>query len=190
MKGIKISLLSLSGFSIALGLFTSGCSANSHVVVEDDFQDEVTSATCVLRPTKGNKAHGIVGFSTVEDGVKIMAEFHDVTPPGKHGFHIHEKGDCRADDASSAGGHFNPTKSKHGGPDSKERHVGDLGNIIADENGDAHYERIDKMISLNGPDSIIGRSVVLHGKEDDFTSQPAGNAGDRVACGVIEANDD
>jgi Cu-Zn family superoxide dismutase len=142
-------------------------------------------ANCVLHPTKGNKVEGIVSFTKVEGGVKIVAEVHNLTP-GSHGFHIHEFGDCSAPDGMSAGGHFNPKGTKHGGPDSAERHAGDLGNLEADSDGVAHYERIDNVIQLDGPDTIVGRSVVVHSNADDFTSQPAGNAGSRVACGVIE----
>lgn len=142
-------------------------------------------AHCVLSPTKGNTAEGIVTFTEVEGGVKIVAEVHHLTP-GAHGFHIHEFGDCSAPDGSSAGGHFNPGHKKHGGPDAQERHAGDLGNLIADASGVAHYERIDTMIQLEGPDRIVGRSLIVHAQPDDFETQPTGNAGGRIACGVIE----
>lgn len=142
-------------------------------------------ASCILHPTQGNKVEGVVTFTKVEDGVKIVAEVSNLTP-GSHGFHIHEFGDCSAPDGSSAGGHFNPKKTQHGAPDAHERHAGDLGNLVADKQGNAHYERIDKVIELEGTDTIIGRSVVVHASEDDFKTQPTGNAGGRVACGVIE----
>lgn len=142
-------------------------------------------ARAVLNPTKGNRAQGLVTFTQVEGGVKIVADV-DYLEPGRHGFHIHEFGDCSAPDGSSAGGHFNPTKTKHGAPDAVERHAGDLGNLATDPKGRAHYERIDKMITLEGENTIIGRSVVVHANADDFLSQPTGNAGGRVACGVIE----
>ena len=83
------------------------------------------------------------------------------------------------------GGHFNPHNAKHGSPSDTDRHVGDLGNLIADQKGASHYEHIDKVIQLNGPETIIGRSVVIHANSDDFTTQPTGNAGSRVACGII-----
>ena len=88
-------------------------------------------------------------------------------------------------DAASAGGHFNPDNKKHGAPTDEERHVGDLGNLEADENGVAHYERTDTVIAFFGPHSVIGRAIIVHAGEDDFTSQPTGNAGTRLACGVI-----
>jgi Cu-Zn family superoxide dismutase len=147
--------------------------------------DKPKEAKAILNPTKGNRAQGVVTFTQVEGGVRVIADV-DYLEPGKHGFHIHEYGDCSAPDGSSAGGHFNPKNTKHGAPDAVERHAGDLGNIAADGKGHAHYDRIDKVISLEGPDSIIGRSVIVHANPDDFTTQPTGNAGGRVACGVIE----
>jgi len=117
--------------------------------------------------------------------VQVVADIQNLTP-GKHGFHIHEKGDCSAADASSAGGHFNPTHQHHGGPMTAEHHTGDLGNIEADASGKAHLDWKGKM-QMSGADSIIGKSVVVHEKEDDLKSDPAGNSGARIACGVIEA---
>jgi len=146
---------------------------------------EVTTAKVTLNSTEGNHVSGTVIFTAVEGGIKIVADVKNLTP-GKHGFHVHEHGDCSAADGSSAGGHFNPTKTKHGGPDSPERHVGDFGNLVANEKGEAHYERIDHVISLNGPNSIVGKSIIIHAGEDDLTTQPTGNSGARIACGLIE----
>jgi Cu-Zn family superoxide dismutase len=142
------------------------------------------SAVCILYPTEGNETSGIVKFTRTSDGIRIVADVNGLTP-GKHGFHIHEFGDCSSLDGKSAGGHFNPDNKKHGAPDDLERHVGDLGNLVAGDDGKAHYERLDKVISLNGPNSIIGRGIIVHAGEDDLTSQPTGNAGARLACGVI-----
>lgn len=144
------------------------------------------TATAVINPTQGNTASGRVTFVAVKGGVLVLADIHGLTP-GKHGFHIHEHGDCSAPDGSSAGGHFNPHNKKHGSPDSTERHAGDLGNLIADDKGNAAYERLDTVIELSGPNSIVGRSIIIHEKEDDFTTQPTGNAGNKVACGVIHS---
>lgn len=148
-------------------------------------QQSVQEAFAMLNPTQGNKVKGRVSFTKVPQGVKVVADFEGMEP-GSHGIHIHEKGDCSAPDGSSAGEHFNPTNKKHGSPDDKDRHVGDLGNIVADRNGRAHYERVDSVIQLDGDYSIIGRSVVIHAKADDFKTQPSGDSGKRVACGVIE----
>jgi Cu-Zn family superoxide dismutase len=105
--------------------------------------------------------------------------------PGAHGFHVHEFGDCSMADGTCAGAHFNPTGAPHGGPDDARRHAGDLGNVKADESGKAIYKRVDKMLALNGPSSIIGRSIIVHAAPDDLKTQPSGNAGARVGCGVI-----
>src|SRR6266478_7431256 len=139
----------------------------------------------VLHPTAGNKVSGTVTFTPVTDGVQVHAEIAGLTP-GKHGFHVHEFGDCSAADASSAGAHFNPTKQPHAAPDATARHVGDMGNIEADTSGAAKLDYLDHNMSLSNDDrSIIGRSVVVHAKADDLKSQPAGDSGARVACGVI-----
>ncbi len=144
----------------------------------------ITRAVAVLYPTKGNSVFGIVKFEAVSEGIRIVADLTGLTP-GKHGFHIHEYGDCSAEDGTSAGGHFNPAKMPHSSPSSKERHVGDLGNIEADKDGKAHLDYVDAMISLTGKNSIIGRGVVVHEKEDDLKTQPTGAAGARIACGVV-----
>ena len=144
----------------------------------------ITKGVAVVHATDGNKVSGVVSFTTVPGGVRIVADINNLKA-GNHGFHVHEHGDCSAHDASSAGGHFNPTGTKHGGPGTVERHVGDMGNLEANEQGYAHYDRIDDLIQLDGENSIIGRSVVIHADEDDLTSQPTGNSGARVACGII-----
>ena len=142
-------------------------------------------AVAVLHPTAGSKVNGTVTFTEEADGVKVRAEITGLTP-GNHGFHVHEFGDCSAADATSAGAHFNPTKQPHAGPDAPERHVGDMGNVQADASGKATLEYVDHQISLtNDQRSAIGRSVVVHAKADDLKSQPAGDSGARVACGVI-----
>lgn len=154
---------------------------------EPSIERPVTSAVVVLKPASDSKVEGTVKFTAVADGVKIIADVKNLKP-GKHGFHVHEHGDCSAHDGSSAGGHYNPTKTKHGGPDSAERHAGDFGNLEANEHGVAHYERVDYMITLNGTLSIVGKSIVVHADEDDLKTQPTGNSGARIACGVIEAS--
>lgn len=146
----------------------------------------ITKAVTVLKPTQGNVAQGTVTFTQAGDGIRIVVDLDGLTP-GRHGFHIHEKGDCSAPDAMSAGGHFNPENKQHGAPNSEDSHVGDLGNIEVGEDCVAHYESINKMISFSGPHSIIGKALVIHENEDDEKSQPSGNSGGRLACGVIEA---
>jgi Cu-Zn family superoxide dismutase len=145
----------------------------------------VTKAIAVLHATKsGGEASGVVTFTKVANGVRVEAEIRGLTP-GKHGFHIHEFGDCSSPDAMSAGGHFNPTKAEHAGPSEQHRHIGDLGNIEANARGIARVDLVDPHLRFAGPTSILGRGLIVHEKPDDLKTQPTGNAGGRVACGVI-----
>ncbi len=144
----------------------------------------VHKAVCVLHATKGSKTHGTIWFTQQGDEVEIKGEIMGLTP-GMHAFHVHEFGDCSAPDATSAGPHFNPDNKPHGSPHTGERHVGDLGNIKADESGKATIQIRDREVKLNGPHSVLGRSLIVHADPDDLKSQPAGNAGARIACGVI-----
>lgn len=147
--------------------------------------DDVQKAIAVLTPTAGSKVTGTIMFTKTADGVKVVADITGLTP-GKHGFHIHEFGDCSDPKAESAGSHFNPSKHPHGGPDAAQRHAGDFGNIEADSSGKARFEHTDKMLSMDDDeDSIIGRAVIVHEKADDLKTQPTGDAGGRLACGVI-----
>ncbi len=145
---------------------------------------QITKAIAVLHPTKGNDVHGIVTFMKVDNGIRVVADIKNLKP-GSHGFHVHEYGDCSAEDGTSTGGHFNPHIMSHGGPDADQRHVGDLGNIVADESGQAKLDVVDSHLSFEGAASIIGRGVIVHAGADDLKTQPTGNAGGRLACGVI-----
>ncbi|MCA9266165.1 MAG: superoxide dismutase family protein [Planctomycetales bacterium] len=141
-------------------------------------------AISVIRPVGDSGVSGTLHLVKIGDEVEIRGVIEGLTP-GEHGFHIHEFGDLSdAKAGKSAGGHFNPTNQQHGRRDAKERHVGDLGNIEADKNGKANISIRDSVIRLDGPNSIIGRSIVIHADADKFT-QPAGDAGARVAFGVI-----
>ncbi len=147
-------------------------------------EGEPTRAVAVLIPTKDSKAAGTITFSKADKGTRIQAEVTGLAP-GKHGFHIHEFGDASSPDGKAAGGHFNPRGKAHGDPSKAgPRHLGDLGNLVADESGKATYDLIDPDLPLTGPTAIIGHGVVVHEKADDF-GQPVGNAGGRVAVGVI-----
>ncbi len=142
-------------------------------------------AVAFLKPAQGyDGAKGVVFFSEAKDGVRIEGSFTGLKP-GKHGFHIHEKGECSPPDFSSAGGHYNPLALIHGAPDAPKRHVGDLGNIEVDQKGKAHYVYIDRLVTLSGPNSVIGKALIVHEKPDDLKSQPTGAAGARILCGVI-----
>lgn len=148
------------------------------------------SATAVLAPTKGNTVSGTVNFTQKGEVVLVEAKINGLKANGTHGFHIHEKGNCAAD-GSSAGGHFNPGASQHGGPSGNARHGGDLGNLKADANGSAQASLEIRGITLGtDANSVIGRAVIVHSGVDDLKSQPAGNSGARVACGLISKNPD
>ncbi len=152
------------------------------ILVSCKQQNQKAEAT--LESKSGSNVKGKVTFTKEGDMIKVVADIEGL-PPGQHGFHIHEKGDCSAPDGTSAGGHFNPMSEPHAGHDAPQRHVGDMGNITADASGKAHIELTDTMMSFEGNNSIIGKSVIVHEKADDLTSQPSGNAGARIACGVI-----
>lgn len=164
---------------ILLSLFVG-----SHYYHYSPLYAPIIKATAVIHPTAGNITHGIVNFIKEKNGIRIKAEINGLTP-GKHGFHIHEFGDCACADGTCTGSHYNPTNQPHGGPHSPQQHVGDFGNVVANEEGNAIYNELNTHISLNGPHSIIGRGIIIHADEDDLVSQPTGNAGARIGCGVI-----
>src|SRR5256714_6307302 len=163
------------------------CGAIFCAIVSLTQAQEVTKASAPIESKSGSQVTGTVTFAKVGDEIQVVADIQNLKP-GKHGFHIHEKGDCSAADAASAGAHFNPTQKHHGGPMTSDHHSGDLGNIEADASGKAHLDWKGKL-SLSGTDSIIGKSIVVHEKEDDLKTDPSGNSGARIACGTINAAD-
>jgi Cu-Zn family superoxide dismutase len=178
-------LTSIAGVLLLSTFLVTAAELNHKVADQKEAsKDAPTKAVCVLTPTQGSKVSGLVTFTQKADGVEISGEITGLTP-GKHGFHVHEFGDLSSADGMAAGGHFNPDKEKHGGPHDKERHVGDLGNVVADATGKVTLKTTDKLIQLHGPHSIIGRGLIVHAKEDDLKTQPTGDAGGRVAQGVI-----
>lgn len=151
----------------------------------------VESATADVGPTSLGSAEGTVSFSPAEQGAGVRVSI-DVRglQPGLHGFHIHAVGDCSADDASSAGGHFNPYNVPHGAPEDTRHHVGDMGNIDVGESGRVNTTKTFQGLAFSGPASILQKAVVIHSVRDDLESQPSGAAGDRVGCGVIRIDKD
>jgi Cu-Zn family superoxide dismutase len=146
-------------------------------------KEHVIKAICVLKPMSKSNVKGTIWFVQTGHKVTIKGEVTGLKE-GKHGFHIHEFGDLTDAKGMSTGGHFNPTNKKHGKPSDEDRHVGDLGNIVADKDGKAKIDMTDTVIGLHGPHSIVGRAVVVHEDEDDF-GQPVGHAGNRLAAGVV-----
>ena len=146
---------------------------------------EITELIAVIRPTEGNSVTGSVLFEKTATGVKITAKIGGFEPGTEHGFHIHELGDISAKDGTSAGGHYNPEGHDHGLPDASAKHAGDMGNLKADADGNAEITTTVSNITLAGAmNPIIGRGIVVHAMKDDG-GQPTGNAGDRIAVGVI-----
>jgi Cu-Zn family superoxide dismutase len=142
-------------------------------------------AMAMLHPSGSQTARGSVHFQDAGDqGVEVKVDLVGV-PPGTHGFHVHEGTECGTNGAA-AGGHFNPMTMPHGAPDAVSHHAGDFGNVTADDKGEVHTTFYTHSISLKEGQSnyVVGRTVVLHGNADDLTSQPAGNAGPRISCGV------
>ncbi|CAD7088192.1 unnamed protein product [Hermetia illucens] len=147
-------------------------------------------AIAVITGSEG-KVRGNVTFTqqNCDANVHVFVTIEGLTP-GPHGFHVHEKGDL-SNGCTSAGSHYNPDKLSHGAPTSDMRHVGDLGNVIADENGVVSTTLTDSLLTLSGARSIIGRAIVVHTGEDDLglgghpDSKKTGNAGGRAGCGVI-----
>jgi Cu-Zn family superoxide dismutase len=144
-------------------------------------------ASATLAATAGSKATGTVAFTPNGDRVRVLAKVTGLAP-GAHGFHIHEKGDCSAPDGMSAGGHFNPTGKAHGNPAAGEHHGGDMPMLEADASGNATLDvTVDTVTLGTDANSVVGRAVIVHKDADDFKTQPTGNSGARVACGVIAA---
>jgi superoxide dismutase, Cu-Zn family len=150
--------------------------------------DAPPRATAALQPTKGNKTFGEATFEQAGDKVRVVVFAQGLRPDAEHGFHIHEAGDCSSGDGMSAKGHFNPHGKPHGDPKSAERHAGDLPSLKAGKDGRAKLDVTVDAISLGqGPANIIGRGLIIHADPDDYKTQPTGNAGARLACGVIKA---
>ena len=150
--------------------------------------DPAPRATAALQPTKGNKAFGEATFEQAGDKVRVIVFAQGLRPDAEHGFHIHEAGDCSSEDGMSAKGHFNPHGKPHGDPKSAERHAGDLPSLKAAKDGRARLDVTVDAITLGaGAASIVGRGLIIHADPDDYKTQPTGNAGARLACGVIRA---
>lgn len=183
--------MSFARFALVLPLaaFTFGCAqsekkSNTEVVAAATPVPAAGPSRATIKPGGKSKVNGTVRFVPEGDQLHVIAEIRGLKPRSKHGFHIHEVGECAGPKFESAGGHYNPSNVAHGAPGSPQHHPGDLGNLTADRSGKAI---LDIMIP-QGPsnDSFVGRSVIVHEKADDLKSQPTGDAGGRLACGLIE----
>ena len=145
-------------------------------------------AVAVLASASGSRVSGKLTLAPMGDGVHISGEVGGLAPNGQFGFHVHEKGDCSAVDASSAGGHFNPAASPHGRAGTASHHAGDMDNVTSDGEGVARVNVHLRGVSLGGgaDNDIAGRAVIVHAAPDDYRTQPTGNAGARLACGVVK----
>ena len=165
-----------------------GCGSNrTPLPAADAALSAIASAAAPISPTVGNECKGMVVFHEQRDGtMKIVATLEGLKPGQKHAMHIHEKGDCSSGDGASAGAHYNPENHPHSVPPHEPRHAGDLGNVTADGNGRAIYEiTVDDLTIRGAKNPIESRAVIVHAQVDDG-SQPAGNAGGRIGCGVIK----
>lgn len=188
MKKLRLSLMIL-----AAGLFILSCDKKEEPItnIEEEvieLQEEETVLEYDISPKSDSGVSGTVKFTQKENEVVMELSMSGLTP-GEHGIHIHEHDDCSADDGSSAGGHWNPTESDHGKWGEEHFHKGDIGNLIADENGDATLVFTSDHWCLNCEDetmNIVGRSLIIHADADDFHTQPTGNAGGRIGCVEIK----
>ena len=170
---------------VAIGLSVTGLF--TLVACQSMEQGTGQKASANLDSRSGSNAKGEVNFTWQGSNVLVNGKFSGLKPNAEHGFHVHEKGDCSAPDATSAAGHFNPDTKAHGMPNSGMNHAGDMPNIKSDANGNATYTATMHGFAVNtGPTGIVGRSVVVHRDPDDYKSQPAGNSGPRIACGLIK----
>ena len=166
--------------AVACGaLLVAGCAGTG--------EQKEASAVAKLEPRSGSSVSGSITFTQVGDLVRITGEVTGHSK-GPKAMHIHEKGDCSAADGMSTGGHFNPRSDRHGGPYDPAKHAGDLGNIAFNAEGVAkiNFTVGDIAVSRSAANGIIGRAVIIHAAVDDLKTDPTGNAGGRVACGVIQ----
>ena len=178
-----------SGFIALLllgSLFVAGCGGGDgadHAAATK----KIRRATAWINPKSGSELVGSAIFINEPSGVSLQLTVENA-PPGEHAVHLHEKGDCSAEDGTSAGGHWNPTEVAHGKWGEADFHLGDIGNLIVDDEGQGSLSlSTDKWSMGSGePNDIMGKAVIVHAKADDFTTQPTGAAGGRIGCGVVE----
>ena len=198
-KVFRPTMMNVAGLLLmALFLSLSACNTASKKTDEDqtaskdqstETQEAKQTAKASMEAKSGSKVTGEATF-TEQDGGRVLFELTTTNlSPGEHAVHLHEKGDCSAEDGSSAGGHWNPTMKPHGKRGAGNAfHKGDIGNMTVGNDGKGTLRLEIEGWTIGGADStnVVGKSVIIHEKADDFTSQPSGNAGSRVSCGVIK----
>ena len=173
--------LAMAVVAVGVAVSAGGCAT---------FEAQGPRATAKLDAAPGSLVWGAVSFVETDKGVMVLADVRNLPAGGEFGFHVHEKGDCSSPDFMSAGGHFNPAGKPHARFDKPERHAGDLTNLRATAEGNATYVFETPLLAVKpGPTSVVGRAVVIHRNADDYASQPAGNSGPRIACGLIREAD-
>jgi Cu-Zn family superoxide dismutase len=170
--------------SLAAATFLAACGSTTGMGM--GMRSAGPKAVATLEPTKGNTAAGTVTFEQKGDKVLVTAKVTGLAPNSEHGFHAHEKGDCSSGDGMSTAGHFNPDGKPHG-PQNTEHHAGDMPGLKADASGTAQatFELTGVTIG-SGTTDLVGRGLIVHAAADDYKTQPTGNSGARIACGVIK----
>ncbi|MFC3551895.1 superoxide dismutase family protein [Lysobacter cavernae] len=171
----------------ATTLALAACSSAPKAPTTPPAASTAKAATVNLASASASLVSGKLSVVSMGNGVHLTGEVGGLAPNSTHAIHIHEKGDCSAADASSAGGHFNPAGAPHGKVDSGAHHGGDMNNLVADAEGVAKVDAHASGVTLGGgaANDIAGKAVIVHAAADDYKTQPTGNAGGRVACGVI-----
>lgn len=179
-----ISSAGTVGALVAAAVLISGCAGMSGSKPKPRAVANLAPTTAVA----GLAVSGKVNFTALDHGVRIQGEVRGLRPGQEHGFHIHEKGDC-GDNANASGGHFNPSGGTHGMFGAPGSHAGELPSLVADAQGNARFRVDVHSVSLTdgAANGVLGRALVVHRDRDDYSSQPAGNAGPRVSCAVIQA---
>jgi len=171
-----------------IGTFAAAAAGTAALLCVAGFRapDPSSQATAPIESRSGSKVTGKAVFTELPSGGTKVEVWIENATPGVHGLHLHEKGDCSAPDASSAGPHFNAAGNPHAGPADPKHHNGDWGNVTVGADGKGHLEVTTDMLTVKpGPNSVVGKAVVFHEKADDLKTQPSGDAGGRFGCGVV-----
>ncbi len=169
---------------LSLLLVAVGCSSQKkteEIVMKPDLV-----AVSDIHSAKYSNVSGLIKIEELKNEIKVTTDLKGLTPNSKLGFHIHEKGICEGPDYKTAGNHLNPDMHDHGRPESSMRHLGDMGNIVTNAEGVSRQVILLPKSDSDNVKEIFGKAILIHAKADDLKSQPAGNSGDRIACGLIK----